>query len=72
MSFDLSRVSFDLIMLSFVSEFCFIGCATALPMGVAPEIVLNCLQLRIISIAFETFTDVSRILRITGVESFVD
>ena len=26
-----------------------IGCATALPMGVAPEIVLYCLQWRIIS-----------------------
>ena len=29
-----------------------IGCATALPMGVAPEIVLYCLQWRIISKSF--------------------
>ena len=33
-----------------------IGCATALPMGVAPEIVLYCLQWRIISNLFIPYT----------------
>ena len=36
------------------SYFVLIGGVTALPMGVAPEIELNCLQLRLISINFQS------------------
>ena len=46
-AYDLSRVFCRLILY----HYC-IGCATALPMGVAPEIVLYCLQWRIISNLF--------------------
>ena len=45
--YELSRAFYRLTLCRYS-----IGCATALPMGVAPEIVLYCLQWRIISNSF--------------------